>query len=1046
MARQGRQPQQLSTNTTSKASKSKASKKGKKAKAVADSPSEPSNLDVYSFSSSTKRPRGDVDPAARATARAGKGKGAKGKGKARQEDEAEDDEDLSGDENSEDEDSESDTDGFKIRGNGIVEFNGMKPAGLKMGMGSDEEGGFGSDDDEDIDSDFSDVMSDEAPKKKSQAKGSKKALPSTEIDLDEEEVDSEDEEGEGFMDVSEMFDRGENDDEDDEDSGEEVDSDEEIASDADSMDQDDADEGGALDKLDDFVQGLETSKKRKAGERNDDENGKKKKRVILKERTEAYPEGEFVAVGADSAADNRVELEDLLSSFTDSKNPRLANLRKTLKPLAATAESNLAAPTGSTSALKRAGPISAPLPARLQDKVDREAAYEKTKEETDKWNETVKRMKGESGANVSGARHERLVLPLIDPTQDAKRAPNSNELNAKFQPSNDLEASIQALLTAGHMQQTDLDKEEQAQLATLDPADLAARRAELRRQRDLMYRAERKAKRVAKIKSKAYRRIHRKGKDKDGPQLSLEDLEELDRIDGGDRVAEERSRLEVLRAKERATLKHSAKGGRWAKKVDGLDGLEDERNKSIRDMVERRDQLRKKIAGLEDDDEDEDEFAPSGSEGEYGSGDDADFDSIRQKAFDELAALDAKEAAAIENDPKLKGVMNMKFMKDARARADREVGKEADELRRRLEQMDQVAEADDDEPIALSQQVQGNLGRLVFGPSSTVAQSADPEDTDDGPSKPTTTTKISSISLDAPSSSSRASTSRARPSLSNPGLSTTGEAETNPWLALADQGETNKLSRKNNKASFGKDSLSAAEKIADKAARTRSKQTGARQAERDDAEVELDLNAGLVNSGSKKKREKAPQVGGAVARPAEAMEEDVDDSDAQSDAEIDAQRGKGPTAFRQRELVKEAFANDDVVADFAEEKRKEIERDAPQEEDNTLPGWGSWAGKGAKKNKNPKKKFVKKIAGIDASERKDAGLNHVIINEKKDKKASKYMLKDLPFPYTSAAQLEHKLRTPMGPEWSTSTVLRDQTIPAVLVKPGTTVRPVSRRI
>jgi U3 small nucleolar RNA-associated protein 14 len=83
---------------------------------------------------------------------------------------------------------------------------------------------------------------------------------------------------------------------------------------------------------------------------------------------------------------------------------------------------------------------------------------------------------------------------------------------------------------------------------------------------------------------------------------------------------------------------------------------------------------------------------------------------------------------------------------------------------------------------------------------------------------------------------------------------------------------------------------------------------------------------------------------------------------------------------------------------------------------------GSWAGKGAKKNKNPKKKFVKKIAGIDASERKDAGLNHVIINEKKDKKASKYMLKDLPFPYTSAAQLEHKLRTPMGPEWSTSTV------------------------
>lgn len=105
-----------------------------------------------------------------------------------------------------------------------------------------------------------------------------------------------------------------------------------------------------------------------------------------------------------------------------------------------------------------------------------------------------------------------------------------------------------------------------------------------------------------------------------------------------------------------------------------------------------------------------------------------------------------------------------------------------------------------------------------------------------------------------------------------------------------------------------------AEKVADKASRARSKQSDARQAERDDAEVELDLSAGLVATGSKKKREKAPQVGGAVARPAEAMEAEADDSDVQSDDEIDAQRGKGPTAFKQRELVKEAFANDDVVA------------------------------------------------------------------------------------------------------------------------------------
>lgn len=82
---------------------------------------------------------------------------------------------------------------------------------------------------------------------------------------------------------------------------------------------------------------------------------------------------------------------------------------------------------------------------------------------------------------------------------------------------------------------------------------------------------------------------------------------------------------------------------------------------------------------------------------------------------------------------------------------------------------------------------------------------------------------------------------------------------------------------------------------------------------------------------------------------------------------------------------------------------------------------GAWAGKGAKKQKNARK-YVTKVAGVEASKRKDAQLNHVIISEKKDKKAAKYMLKDLPFPYTSAAQHEHKLATPLGPEWSTSTV------------------------
>ena len=66
---------------------------------------------------------------------------------------------------------------------------------------------------------------------------------------------------------------------------------------------------------------------------------------------------------------------------------------------------------------------------------------------------------------------------------------------------------------------------------------------------------------------------------------------------------------------------------------------------------------------------------------------------------------------------------------------------------------------------------------------------------------------------------------------------------------------------------------------------------------------------------------------------------------------------------------------------------------------------GAWGGRGVKKSRNPKK-FIKKVAGIDVAKRHDFGKSNVIISEKKDKKAAKYQTKDLPYPYTSAAQYE----------------------------------------
>jgi U3 small nucleolar RNA-associated protein 14 len=92
-------------------------------------------------------------------------------------------------------------------------------------------------------------------------------------------------------------------------------------------------------------------------------------------------------------------------------------------------------------------------------------------------------------------------------------------------------------------------------------------------------------------------------------------------------------------------------------------------------------------------------------------------------------------------------------------------------------------------------------------------------------------------------------------------------------------------------------------------------------------------------------------------------------------------------------------------------------------------------GSGTRKPK-PKPHLIKKLPGVDASSRADAGKAHVIISEKRDKKAAKYLVKDLPYPYTSKAQFERSMKTPLGTEWNTRVAFQRGTLPKVVMKVG----------
>lgn len=176
----------------------------------------------------------------------------------------------------------------------------------------------------------------------------------------------------------------------------------------------------------------------------------------------------------------------------------------------------------------------------------------------------------------------------------------------------------------------------------LTEEDIATRRAELRKMRDLMFRAEIKAKRISKIKSKTYRKIQKKERTKQAEKLKKMGL-------GGDEETE-RMKLEVDRAKERATLKHK-NSGKWAASMRARGELDDDQRKDMQEMFDRGERLKSKIAGVESDEE-------SSEENDEGS-DDARL---------ELAALARDDLQVVPLSGRQSGLMQMKFMKDADAR------------------------------------------------------------------------------------------------------------------------------------------------------------------------------------------------------------------------------------------------------------------------------------------------------------------------------------------------------------------------------------------
>lgn len=716
-----------------------------------------------------------------------------------------------------------------------------------------------------------------------------------------------------------------------------------------------------------------------------------------------------------------VSLQDLLAGVEG--NAALAGVRKNAQNL-----DKLTSHTssGGSAAAKGTGTLAAPLQTTHQERLDREAAYEVAKADALGWQTTTNRIRDA----------ETLMFPLQSrPVPSASVA--SLVAPRKEDKPTGSEAELDALLSAAGVGEEAQGEKEKLALAKLDPEELKRRYAELRRMRYLMSKTEEKAKRAAKIKSKAFRRQQRKDKEKLAEQNS--ELAELARLEAAARRADgftvvdpdavdheagsddDRLKAERDRALERATLKHK-NTGKWAKQQLRRRDLDEGTRRALADQLQRAAELRAKVAGGAAS-SDEESFDDNDEDAE-GPGNHHAFDELLSAERSLAAEAEATNGQAATGPGNKSGIMDMAFMQNARARRVQAAQEDLQAARKQLEK-DGSDDSDldqEEDPNVL--RLSKNGGRAMYGAAQS-GQTAAPVSKEPADTTPAIVAAPSAKQDERKNGKSQRDSTGADP------------VDKAVAEALRTQSSKTDLSKHKGKSSW----LSAAPQ-------------GDEDADDDGWFAPLESKAAKAGKPSKKKGQRGQEPGIRLDAQAQAAllgdsdEGSDSDSGAGSEDEDEGQRGQ------QAAILAEAFAGEDVAADFETEKAAEVAAATAVKGsgwDDEAPGWGEWGGKGVKasaasvKRKEDKRRAREEAAAARAAARKDAKLPHVAIDDAADaRSAAKYTLKDLPFPYTNKAQYDMARNTNLGREWNTQSQTMRLNMPRVQTRMGQVIRPLQR--
>ena len=633
------------------------------------------------------------------------------------------------------------------------------------------------------------------------------------------------------------------------------------------------------------------------------------------------------------------------------------------------------------------GKLEPPLAKSQQDRLDRTAAYDKSKQTLQRWVATV----------TQNRRAEHISFPQSNGEAESLLGSKELMLLSQSGHATSLESTIQSILQESGLEST-RDSELQVQAyeelkeKRIPLAEVQARRAELRKARDLLFREEVKARRIRKIKSKAYRRVHRKERDK----VTQEERAALAAAGVVDSDGE-RERHDRRRVEERMGAKH--RENRWANgvKSTGRAAWDEDARSGVADLARRDEELRRRIeakavagsdgSDIEGSTSDSDDSTNAGSDG-----------ATLRKMEDELTMLDHDDVQ--QTGSKLSSMAFMRKAEESRKRAN---DTELQQGRRTLGVT--YDDGTDDE-------VHEDKGRLKFGLQRNPSPPARLHHADSRDDKYNGLDEDLSDGLNVHAGHSHERHSRKVDTKSRQGPLTCTATKIppplsgNPWLSGS---KNNKASNKSKHDTFIVNT--SASTVLDVPKESR----------RPEAQQHLHKKADRL------------------------LESTLTTPSRLEEATLDTETQPPDIESRNAELVRMAFAGDNVFDDFAKEKRSAIEDEGDQVVDNTLPGWGNWTGAGISQRERGRAqgRFVTTVKGVQADKRKDARLERVIINEKRVKKNAKYLATELPHPFESRQQYERSLRLPLGPEWTTKSTFQDAIKPRVLMKQGI-IRPMAR--